>query len=207
MGHETKLYIRHNFQTKNMWTHTSNSHYTFVVGYAVISTHSHTYKYLGGLPVLFTNTPMISCATNRKRHAVGGGQFYFWNRNIGMNRCTWAAAVRLKGARAWAASLYPPVSPYFPPSAILFHQYFICTQISYFYNDDYRDTVCRFDIYNLSLCYALSYGPHLQPFTQTDTTQSGKMILHPGNWGSTFLRIASMYTAQNLASLLRKRWF
>jgi len=66
MGHETKLYISHNFQSKNMWTHTSNSQYTFVARYVIISTHSHSYKYLGVFPVLFTNTPMISCAANRK---------------------------------------------------------------------------------------------------------------------------------------------
>jgi hypothetical protein len=79
MGHETKLCIPHNFQTKIMWTHTSNSQYTFVARYVIISTHSHSYKYLGVFPrIIYEHTDDIMCClpTERDTLSAVGNSIY-----------------------------------------------------------------------------------------------------------------------------------
>ena len=178
-----------------MWTHTSNSQYTFVHTRINISEvflyYLRTRRWYHVLPTERDTLSAVGYSISEHRDE----QFY-------LSSCSKPERWKSMGNFCLSSCLSLLPSIYHSiPSLLHLH-----TDLM-FYSDDYTGTVYRCDSYNQPLCYAGLCGPHLQPFTQIDTSQNGKMILHPGNPGSTFLQFVSMYTAQHLASLLRNRWF
>jgi len=116
MGHETKLYIPHNFQTKNLWTHTSNSQYTFVARYLIISTHSHSYKYLGSFShIIYEHTDDIMCCqqkeTRCRRLAILFLNWKHRNEQVYVSSCCKSERGNSVGnfSLSWCLDLHPSI--------------------------------------------------------------------------------------------------